>query len=366
MNPFEVRQDRGTVAIEVTSNSRPAARHGIGRYVSQVISAATFNNYGVDPIAVRFREGRAAEFLDLLERRQILQRRRPDLFHATSAYTVAGRLKCRWIASILDVIPLEVDSYQRTGRKAQLFHRMAAGADLVLTLSDFSASRIAARLGVSDDRIIVAPLPVGPEFSPAKTNEDAIVMKRYGLEAPFFLAIAHYGSPDPRKRFVWLNRVAETLKSTGHSLVLVGEGSDRLPKLANRLGLGRLPDSELASLYRGARALAFTSAYEGQGLPLLEAMSCGTPVVAMANTSIPDVVGDGGLLIKEVSPPAKAAAGPHHVDDDGCLDLAATCRDLALNPSLRDELSLQALQQAKRYSFEGFASTLDGAYRRLL
>lgn len=357
-----------TIAVEATSISRSAAKHGIGRYVTQVLSAAHANNYAVAPIAIRARKGRAAEFFDLLERRRILQGIEPDLFHATTAYSVAGPLKCKWLASILDVIPLDVGSYQQTGYKSKLFHRLAGRADLVLTLSNFSAFRIAAKLGISQDRIVVAPLPVSPEFGPLEDERgDELVLKLLGVQGPFFLALAHYGAPDPRKRFVWLDRVADALGSTGHTLVIVGEGSDRLPSLPNRLGLGRLVDRDLASLYRCANAFVFTSAYEGQGMPLLEAMACGTPVVAMANTSIPELVGKGGLLIEEEEHLAsKAAAGPHHIDDQGCVRLSQACRDLALDASLRAELSVQALQQAEHFSVKSFQSTLNDAYRRLL
>jgi glycosyltransferase involved in cell wall biosynthesis len=116
--------------------------------------------------------------------------------------------------------------------------------------------------------------------------------------------------------------------------------------------VGRISDAELADLFRAAQAFVYTSGYEGQGLPPLEAMACGTPVVAMRNSAVSEVVGDGGILIDE----SKLGNGTA-VDE-----LAAACVALVDDENERRELSRLALRQSQRFTLSAFGTALARAY----
>lgn len=347
------------IALETTPLLRSGAGRGLGRYVGAVREAAGRLGHDVVPVSVATRTGRAAEFVDLVERRRRLHGLAFDVFHATTPYTGAGT-SSHTVASILDLIPLDVPSHRRTGMKARWFHRLAARAGVIVTLSEYSATRIAARLRFPEERIVVAPLPPGEVFRDDDDGSDGDVLDRLGLRRPYFISVGDVTAPDPRKRLPWLVGVAEALAGEGHRLVLVGDGTEAV---AGVHGVGRVDDATLAALYRRAYALVFTSAYEGQGLPPLEALACGTPVVAMANTSIHDVVGAAGLLVTETAPPQQAAVGPHSPTDAGCRRLAAACTVLAREPLSRQSLADHAGAQVSRFSQARLDAALDHAYR---
>lgn len=354
---------RERVALEITALTRPGAGRGLGRYVVAVQESAARLGFDVEPVSLVPREGRAAEFVDLLDRRRRLRKLDYDVFHATTGYSGAGRVRGRCVASILDIIPLDVASHRKTGIKARFFHNMAARADAILTLSVFSAGRIAQRFGVPEGRIVVAPLPPRPVFQPAPARDDERVLARLEIFRPYFVALADLSSADPRKRLAWLEGVGAELRDVGYALVVAGAGTDGAhTALMNTQGVGRVSDADLAGLYRRAGAFVYTSAYEGQGLPPLEALACGTPVVAMDNTSVPEVVGEAGLLVEEATAPGQAALGPHSSEDLGCRRLAAACCSLASDDQFRFSLADRARAQAMKFSQTRFEQGMVYAY----
>jgi len=270
----------------------------------------------------------------------------------------------RSVTSILDVIPLDVSSHHRTGLKFRAFYELAKRSEVILTLSEFSAGRISERLGIDAGRIVVSPLPPRPCFIPASgesSSEDRIALQALGVRSPFFVTIADLEVDDPRKRIEWLPAVARRLHGIGFSLVAVGAGSDSISP-EGWIGLGRQPDCVLAALYRSAYALVFSSAYEGQGLPPLEAAACGTPAVVMGNSSLTEIVGDAALVVEESIAPWVAAEGPHSDSDPGCGRLVEAAAELALSPSLRTSLATACSDSAGRFGVERFDRGLASAY----
>jgi glycosyltransferase involved in cell wall biosynthesis len=174
-------------------------------------------------------------------------------------------------------------------------------AEVVLTVSQWSKDDIVERYGVPADRVVVTPNGVDPRF--------AATGPRVERDRPYLLLV---GGVQPRKD----PQVAvEALRDLPEfDLLLAGpllHGVDRVRDLAVRLGvaprvhlLGHVGDDDLPALYRGASCLLLPSRYEGFGLPVLEAMACGTPVVAARATSIPEVAGDAAVLV----PPGDAGA----------------------------------------------------------
>lgn len=347
---------RKAVALELTPLRRPGAQRGLGRYATTVLAAALAEGYRVAPMFMKDRGGRSAEFVDVLERQRRLVGVRCCVFHATNPHVCAFWARGRTVASILDVIQLDYPGYRTTGIKAQAFLSLAARGDVVLTLSEFSARRIEALLHVSRDRILVAPLPPAQSFAPEPVG---IWRDRPKVHArPYFSAVADLTVRDPRKRIDWLPEIARLVQREGYQLVVAGPGTERwVDRQSGIRGTGRVSDDELADVMRGSAAFIHASAYEGQGLPPLEAMACGTPVVAMSNSAIPEMVGGAGVLVDE---PKDEDADARRIR--GVRAIAEACLDVASNPSKSEAMRAAVLERSKGYTFGRFREMLNVAY----
>ena len=192
--------------------------------------------------------------------------------------------------------------------------RAVAGADRVLCVSATTARDLAEHLGVDGGRVDVTPL--GTDLVPASDEEVAQLRARLGLDGPYLLGL---GTLEPRKDLPTLVRAfAAVAAELPHTLVLAGLagwGSGELSEAvaasgaAERVRLtGYVPEPDKAALLTGADLLAYPSRYEGFGLPVLEAMACGTPVVTTTGGSLPEVAGDAALLVPPGDPERLAAA----------------------------------------------------------
>lgn len=334
------------VLLEASAAQRPGNDRGIGRYLAAVRSANVSLGYDTTEIQFHIGTGRLSEFLALPRRQVGLLSQHYELFHALTPYYM-GWVPARrgTVVSILDVIPLEVTGHARTGIKARLFHRWAARANSVLTLSSHAADRIVAVLGVRPEDVFVAPLPPAADFTPLGDRVR-------GLPAHYVAALADLRTPDPRKRGHWLRGIGSALADEGTSLVVAGSGTETL---AGRglLGLGRVDDATWAAVLRGAQFLVYTSAYEGQGMPPLEAIACGTPVVAMRNSAIPEVVGAAGLLVEESS-----------TDRQSFRALTQACIRLVHDQGLLEAVRQRCTQEVAAFGTHRFEEGLAMAYRQ--
>lgn len=206
--------------------------------------------------------------------------------------------------------------YRRDWARRMFYRRSARGASHILTVSAFSASEIAAAYRIPSSRITVTPLGVGRSFGPADPDRPCELPA--GVAAPFLL---HVGDLHERRNLgvvveavIAARRNLESPRGMGSDpfmkgLRLVLAGIDRgigdaLRATAARAGapdavilLGAVSEDRLRALYQCATALVYPSLYEGFGLPLVEAMASGTPVIASNAASIPEVVADAGVLL---------------------------------------------------------------------
>jgi glycosyltransferase involved in cell wall biosynthesis len=243
--------------------------------------------------------------------------------------------------------------------------RSVCREDSIITSSAFVRSELCDRGVTAADRIHVVPLAADPALFHHCGDPDAIaaVRRRHGIpEGPYVLSV---NSPDPRKNVPdaihAFGRAAHEGRDVLTSLVLTGNpgpGSDGIqkaiaayPALRNRIILtGYVPDEDLAPLYTGAQIFVYPSMYEGFGLPPLEAMRCGTPVITSNASSLPEVVGDGGVMV-----------APNDVDA-----LAGAMIALARDAALHERVQQQALARARRFSWACSAAATLRAYRSAL
>jgi len=190
---------------------------------------------------------------------------------------------------------------------------------------------------IDPGKVHTIPLGVARRFRPAPPDAIAAVRATYGLPDRFILSV---GTLEPRKNLPVALAAYREIRARGlpHRLVLAGPRGWLGEGLENRLrelGLegevdfpGYVADADLPALYSAADAFAFPSLYEGFGLPPLEAMACGTPVIASEVSAIPEVVGDAGLLVRPDDVSAWAAAISRVVEaaEDGGLNLRSTMR----------------------------------------
>jgi glycosyltransferase involved in cell wall biosynthesis len=202
-----------------------------------------------------------------------------------------------------------------------LIPRLARRAVQVVTVSEFSRRELAATVGVD---AAVVPGGVGEAFSPHADPEPA--RAALGLAGPYVLTVA---SRTARKNLGALAMAAERLGRDGVELVAAGGGRPQFRAEGAVAGvrmLGRVPEEHLPGLYAGARAFVLASRHEGFGLPCLEAMAAGTPVVASTAGALPETCGGAALLADPDDPVELAAAVLAAAGDSGALRAAGLAR----------------------------------------
>jgi glycosyltransferase involved in cell wall biosynthesis len=192
--------------------------------------------------------------------------------------------------------------------------------------------------GLDPRRVHVVHLGVEPRFRPFEAAELGSALGRLGLEPGYLLFV---GTLQPRKNLPRLLRAYElaSREAALPPLIVAGGLGHRAAELRWPDGarhLGYAAPSDLPALYAGASAFVFPSLFEGFGLPLLEAMACGTPVLAGANSSMPEVVADAGLLVDAANDRA----------------IADTLLRLCTNPDLRATLRQRGLARAAQFTWE--------------
>ncbi len=259
---------------------------------------------------------------------------------------------CPYVTVVHDLAIYRTPQFFTLGKRAVLgpmLPLVAQGAAAVATVSEASRADVRDLLGVPDQRILMLPGAPHPQCRPADPAAVESVRARFGLARPYLLSV---GTLEPRKNLPLLLRAFDRLSDLDVDLAIAGgkgwrdgqlraELARRLPSGRIRL-LGYVSQDDLLALYGGAVAMAYPSHFEGFGLPVVEGMACGAPVVATDVPALREAAGGAATLV----PP----------DDE--VALAAALRRLIVDPAARAQASAAGLRRAGRLSWEASARRL--------
>jgi len=376
--------------LKVAVDARPLdiaylRAQGIGRYAQGLLGplAAVAEERGGELITLRSRSPAAGTFglepaggpavrrvrrppvpnrlADLPEQLLLpldLRRCGATVSHALSIYRAAVLPGVPTVMSVHDVAPLMwPEHYLRTGVLHRMLYLAARRARLLLAPTDAARGDIATHLGVPAQWIVTVPLAVDEAFTAVDPRPARPLL---GFEGPYLLYVGGLANHDWRKNLRGLIEgfaAWQRAHERPETLVLAGgigpEGED-LTRLAGELGApvvlpGFVPDSDLPALFSGASCFVTASRYEGFGLPALEAISTGTPVVAFDTGAVPEVAGPGAVTVSDGDLPALMRAAQSVCDD----------------PELRARLRGAGLDHARRYSWRRTAELTWDAYERV-
>jgi glycosyltransferase involved in cell wall biosynthesis len=292
----------------------------------------------------------------------VLRRERPDVYHAPH-YVLPPAVQCRSVVTIHDCIHLMFPQYL-PNRAAYAYARTAMWAaarrsDRILTVSEASKRDILQLFNVKPEKIVVVYNAIDEHFS-AAPSEDHVrrIRERYQLDHKFVLYV---GNIKPHKNLVRLIEAFSQLRRSHDDLklLIIGDEISKLPALRRAVHrhklhkhvrfLGYLKDDTLTVLYRLASVFVFPSLYEGFGLPPLEAMASGTPVVTSNVSSLPEVTGDAAVLVD-----------PYDVDS-----IANGMRRVLDDPQFAEELRLKGIKRAREFSWERSVEKTQRVYREV-
>ena len=273
-----------------------------------------------------------------------------DVLHVQ--FTAPPFCPCPVVVSIHDLsfehLPQTFNRRSRTQLRLTVRHS-ARRAARILSLSEHTRRDIMETYGIDAERVEAIPLAAPDHFAPVTDpGELKRVRHTYGIDGEYILSV---GSIQPRKNLARLIKAFASLRSNNTAdalpkLVLVGKCAwlyDETLRAIDEAGVrdaviltGYVPETELPALYSGATCFVYPSYFEGFGLPPLEAMKCGAPVIVGNKTSLPEVVGDAALTVD-----------PFDVDA-----IAAALERLLKDPELRRELSLKGQRRANAFDWQ--------------
>src|SRR5713226_196565 len=358
---------------------------GVGTYIRNVVRALGrldhHNEYFLVGSPARVQEiGRLPpnfQTVTLLERdtepkgyfefRKILNRLGCDLVHIPQLFWLPRALPCPYVMTVHDVLEHLYRARDHSGLRRSLhFHltrRVLRGAARIFAVSQFTKSEIEKLFGIAPERIEVVYNAIDERFlrGHATDAERQLIAERYLVSYPFLL---YAGRISPHKN---LNRIIEAFsalktelekerKSEDLKLIIIGDDLSGHPDLRRTViksavqndvrFLGFVPIEVLRIFYDAAKVFVFPSLYEGFGLPPLEAMAHGTPVVTSNTSSLPEVTGNAAVL----------------VNPENIFEMMRALQRVLLDPSLREKLRQRGYEQVKKFSWDASAAKVLAGY----
>jgi glycosyltransferase involved in cell wall biosynthesis len=304
------------------------------------------------------------------DNQQIFNHQKHDLIHSTYYKLPSQNLTGNTprLITIYDLIPIkrpELVTSPLTLYTQEILKSINIETDWVVCISEYTRQEFCEYTGMHPDRTFVTYLAADQNFYPI-TNTETIrdTNQRYQIpNATYFLCLASH--LDPRKNIphlinTFVNLISEN-PNLEINLVLIGTSRYKRPDIEQTLQqisqyksriilTGYVPDADLSAIYSGAVAFVFPSLYEGFGLPILEAMQCGTPVISSNVTSLPEVVGNAGILVE-----------PQNQEQ-----LKQAMLNILSNISLQETLRQKSIMRAKQFSWEKCANETIEIYKKII
>ena len=283
-----------------------------------------------------------------------------DIMHFT--YHLPLFCSCKTVVSIHDICFKRYPQFFSVRNKYLLpilGKWSAHKANAVITLSNSSKKDIEKFYGINSDKILVISLAANENFFRVDRNALSSVREKYQIDGGFILAI---GNIEPKKNLVSLIRAFSRVVAQGslhHKLIIVGKAQFQkwnvLQEVVN-LGIadrvvftGYVEDKDLHGLYAAADLFVYPSIYEGFGLPVLEAMACGTPVITSNTSSLPEVVDNAAILVD-----------PYDIEG-----LEKAIYNVLKNPSLQEKMRVKGFNRARSFRWINTASMTLGVYKEV-
>jgi len=312
----------------------------------------------------------ATTFKGYFECRAILRRHNCDLVHIPHLFWLPRTLPCPYVMTVHDLLEHMYRAHEGSGVMRslhfQLTRRVLKGAARILAVSKFTKTEIEKLFGIPSTSVDVVHNAIDPRFlhGHASDADRQFLTQRYQITYPFLL---YAGRISPHKNLVRIIEAFSALKAEldkeekfpDLKLIIIGDELSKHPDLRRTVirggvqndvrFLGFVPIEVLRIFYDAAKIFVFPSLYEGFGLPPLEAMAHGTPVLTSNTTSIPEVVGNAAVL----------------VNAENVFEIMRAMLRVLLDQPLRDRLKTRGYEQAKKFSWDKSASRILEVYEEI-
>lgn len=362
--------------VGIVTGDHTASETGIGNYILNLISelkktSANLSvirhpkghNYGVESeIIPRSPQSAGLMIWSCLVAVQKNQLKNLDIIHSPTLALFPFKPHDHYVFTAHDIVFRKFPQYlpQGTIRHTKLlFNRNLTVANHLISDSESTKKDLISYYKVPREKITVIPLAADPMYRPLPDQDKEKIRRKYSLFHPFILYV---GTIEPRKNISSIFEAFAQIqgKNPGIELVIVGKKGWYYEEIFQRLYqlhitdkvrfLGYVPLTDLPALYNAATIFVYPSQYEGFGLPLLESMQCGTPVISSNRSSLPEIVGKGGNLINPDNP----------------NELMSVIRQLLQNPEYYQEQRQYGLDRAKKFSWKKTAQQTYQVYEEIL
>lgn len=294
---------------------------------------------------------------------KFIKNEQADIFHCTESYGIPwiGKMKCKVVTTVHDLIiytlPKKDGNQSSWNEKMRFYYQVKhaiKNSDAIITVSEYSKNEIIKVFPEASNKIKVIYLAPRSEFYMKKNNEVNYILKKYNISKSYILLM---GGNHPRKNMLRAIRAFLSLNNFNYQLVITGNAIlnfDKNIKQAIKenkiIFTDYVSDEDLVALYNKAYMFVYPSLFEGFGLPILEAMACGTPVITSNVTSMPEVAGDSAILIN----PYDEKAIKNAMDK------------LINNPNLIEIYKKRGLERCKKFTITEMAKCHVEVYKSII
>lgn len=294
---------------------------------------------------------------------KFIKNEQADIFHCTENYGIPwiGKMKCKVVTTIHDLIiytlPKKDGNQSSWNGKMRFYYQVQhaiKNSDAIITVSEYSKREIVKVFPEALNKIKVIYLAPRSEFYMKKSNEVNYILNKYNISKPYILLL---GGNHPRKNmlraikaFLSLNNLNYQLVITGNAILSFDENIKQAIAEDRIIFTDYVNDEDLVALYNKAYMFVYPSLFEGFGLPILEAMACGTPVITSNVTSMPEVAGDSAILIN-----------PYNEKE-----IKNAMERLIKNPNLIEIYKKRGLERCKKFTITEMAKRHVEVYKSII